>query len=58
MDTGPIIRQETVMIDPDDTRETLAPKIHAVEHRLLPKVTAELVSGRLKLENRQVITVE
>jgi phosphoribosylglycinamide formyltransferase 1 len=58
MDTGPIIRQETVMVDSEDTRETLAPKIHAAEHRLLPQVTAELVSGRLKLESRKVVSAE
>lgn len=52
MDTGPIIRQETVMIDPDDTRETLAPKIHAAEHRLLPAVTADLIAGRIHFEGR------
>lgn len=50
VDTGPIIRQESVMIDPEDTRETLLPKIQEVEHRLLPEVTAELVSGQLRTE--------
>lgn len=50
MDTGPIIRQETVMIDPDDTRETLAPRIHAAEHRLLPQVTDELLSGKIEIK--------
>ena len=51
MDTGPIIRQETVMIEPDDTRETLASRIHAAEHRLLPEVTALLLSGKLEANN-------
>ncbi|HEU4964420.1 MAG TPA: phosphoribosylglycinamide formyltransferase [Bacilli bacterium] len=55
MDTGPIIRQETVMIDPQDTRETLAPKIHAVEHRLLPEVTAQLLRGDIRMENGQAV---
>jgi phosphoribosylglycinamide formyltransferase-1 len=55
MDTGPIIRQETVMIDPADTLETLTPKIQAVEHRLLPEVTADLVAGRLRLVDGQVV---
>jgi phosphoribosylglycinamide formyltransferase-1 len=50
VDTGPIIRQETVMIDENDTRETLLPKVQEVEHRLLPAVTAELVSGKLRTE--------
>lgn len=51
MDTGPIIRQETVMIEPDDTRETLAPRIHAAEHRLLPEVTSLLLSGKIEIKN-------
>jgi phosphoribosylglycinamide formyltransferase-1 len=54
VDTGPIIRQETVMIDPDDTLETLEAKIHEVEHRLLPEVTAQFVTGRLRLVNGKV----
>ena len=39
MDTGPVIRQEPVPVDP---RETLEERIHAVEHRLLPEVVSEL----------------
>jgi len=50
MDTGPIIKQETVHIAIDDTRETLTAKIRAAEHRLLPEVTAQLVAGRLESE--------
>ncbi|HUH15663.1 MAG TPA: phosphoribosylglycinamide formyltransferase [Gaiellaceae bacterium] len=39
LDTGPVIRQEPVPVQP---RETLAERIHAVEHRLLPEVVGEL----------------
>ncbi len=39
MDTGPVIRQEPVPVEP---RETLEERIHAVEHRLLPTVVSEL----------------
>jgi phosphoribosylglycinamide formyltransferase-1 len=39
MDTGPVIRQEPVPVEP---RETLEERIHAVEHRLLPEVVREL----------------
>jgi phosphoribosylglycinamide formyltransferase-1 len=35
LDTGEVIRQEEVSVEP---RETLAERIHAVEHRLLPEV--------------------
>jgi len=39
LDTGAIVRQETVAVEP---RETLVERIHAVEHRLLPEVVGEL----------------
>jgi phosphoribosylglycinamide formyltransferase-1 len=43
VDTGPVIRQEAVPVEP---RDTLEERIHAVEHRLLPEVVAALVSNR------------
>ena len=42
IDTGTIIRQEPVSIEP---RETLVARIHAVEHRILPEVVRELCSA-------------
>jgi phosphoribosylglycinamide formyltransferase-1 len=39
VDTGPVIRQEEVPVEP---RDTLEDRIHAVEHRLLPSVVREL----------------
>ena len=39
LDTGPVLRQEPVSVEP---RESLADRIHAVEHRLLPEVVREL----------------
>jgi phosphoribosylglycinamide formyltransferase 1 len=39
LDTGPVLRQEPVPVEP---RESLADRIHAVEHRLLPEVVREL----------------
>lgn len=39
IDTGPVIRQEPVPVEP---RDTLEERIHAVEHRLLPEVVEEL----------------
>lgn len=35
VDDGPVLAQENVPIDPDDTLETLEARIHVVEHRLL-----------------------
>jgi phosphoribosylglycinamide formyltransferase-1 len=39
VDTGPVLRQEPVSVEP---RATLVERIHAVEHRLLPEVVSEL----------------
>jgi phosphoribosylglycinamide formyltransferase-1 len=44
MDTGPIIAQQAIEITDEDTIETVAEKIHKVEHALYPKVIQELVS--------------
>jgi phosphoribosylglycinamide formyltransferase-1 len=43
LDTGEVIAQEEVPVEP---RETLEERIHAVEHRLLPKVVSELCHVR------------
>lgn len=42
LDGGPIIDQEAVRVASDDTEESLAVKIHAAEHLLLPKVVKAL----------------
>lgn len=43
MDTGPIIAQKAIEIAEDDTVETVAGKIHQVEHELYPKVIQQLM---------------
>lgn len=43
LDTGPVLRQEEVPVEP---RETLEARIHAVEHRLLPEVVSALCRVR------------
>ena len=45
VDGGPIIDQAAVRIEAGDTLETLAEKIHATEHALLPAVIARLSEG-------------
>ena len=42
VDGGPIIDQAAVRIENDDTLESLAAKVHAAEHALLPAVIARL----------------
>jgi phosphoribosylglycinamide formyltransferase-1 len=45
VDGGPIIDQAAVRIDKNDTLESLAEKVHAAEHALLPDVIARLSEG-------------
>ena len=44
VDTGPVIAVERVPVRPDDTVESLRTRVQTVEHKLLPRVVAELVS--------------
>lgn len=54
VDTGPIILQEAVPVQPQDSEATLAERILAVEHRLYPEAVALAVSGRVRVEGRKV----
>lgn len=47
MDTGPLIRQEPLFVRDDDTPETLAARVHALEHRVLPRVIELFAEGRI-----------
>ncbi|MFO1449773.1 MAG: phosphoribosylglycinamide formyltransferase [Opitutaceae bacterium] len=47
VDGGPILDQAAVRIEPHDTLESLATKIHAAEHELLPATVARLSGGRI-----------
>ena len=42
VDGGPIIDQAAVRVEPSDTLESLAAKVHAAEHALLPATIARL----------------
>mgnify|MGYP000044104612 FL=1 len=46
MDTGNIFLQRKVSVDPDDTEESLAEKIHNVEHQLLPEAIQKFQQKR------------
>jgi len=54
VDAGPIILQEVVKVDDDDTPETIAEKVLEVEHRLLPTAIKLISEGRVVLEGRSV----
>lgn len=46
VDAGRIIEQARVSIEPGDTIDSLATKVHAAEHKLLPAVIARLSQAR------------
>ncbi|MBL1227039.1 phosphoribosylglycinamide formyltransferase [Enterococcus sp. BWR-S5] len=46
IDTGPIIAQEKVAIETEDTLESLEEKIHQVEHRLYPAVLKRIIKEK------------
>ncbi len=54
IDAGPIISQAAVEVEQDDSVETLAERIHIVEHRLLVEAISLYSEGRLKVNGRKV----
>lgn len=50
VDSGPIVLQEAVRVEPGDTPETLHARIQEVEHRLLPEAVRLFLEGRITLE--------
>ncbi|MCD6082031.1 phosphoribosylglycinamide formyltransferase [candidate division WOR-3 bacterium] len=54
IDTGPIILQEAVKVEEDDTVETLADRILKVEHKIYSEAIRLFAEGRLKIEGRRV----
>jgi len=48
VDSGPVILQETVAVQPRDTPETLHERIRAVEHRLLPEAVRLYLAGTVR----------
>ena len=54
LDTGPVVLQEAVAVHADDTAETLAAAVLAVEHDLLPRALRLLAAGRLHVDGRRV----
>ena len=48
VDTGPVIAQERVPVEPGDTPDSLHRRLQAVEHRLLPEVVGRYLAGALR----------
>lgn len=53
-DAGPIILQEAVAVDYNDTAESLQKKVLKIEHKLLPLAVKYYCEGRLQVVGRKV----
>ena len=53
-DTGPIILQEALAVRDDDTPNSLAERVQALERRLVPEAIRLFAEGRLRIEGRRV----
>jgi phosphoribosylglycinamide formyltransferase-1 len=53
-DVGPIIAQDLVTVDDEDTPESLAAKVLTVEHRLYPRAVQLVLEGRIAIEGLRV----
>lgn len=53
-DQGPIVLQEAVPVLEDDTTDTLAKRVLAVEHELYPRAIQLVAEGRVRVEGRRV----
>jgi phosphoribosylaminoimidazolecarboxamide formyltransferase/IMP cyclohydrolase len=54
LDGGPVVLAEAVSVSGGDTEEPLLERLHAVEHRLLPRAIGLLLAGALRVEGRRV----
>jgi phosphoribosylglycinamide formyltransferase-1 len=58
LDSGPIVLQAAVAVEPGDTEDTLAARILTEEHRLYPAAVRLFAEGRLEIAGRRVIVKE
>ena len=54
VDSGPIVLQESVPVEPGDTEATLSARILVAEHRLYPEAVRLFAEGRLEIVGRRV----
>lgn len=53
-DQGPIIMQEAIPVQDDDTAASLAERVQSLERKLYPKVIQMIAEGRVRVEGRRV----
>jgi phosphoribosylglycinamide formyltransferase 1 len=52
-DEGPVIAQEALAVFEDDTKESLAERIHEIEHRIYPAALQLIAEGRVSIVGRK-----
>ena len=55
LDSGPIIAQTAVPVDPSDTKSTLSARVLEAEHKLYPEALRLVAEGRVKLEGGRAV---
>jgi phosphoribosylglycinamide formyltransferase 1 len=54
LDSGPIVAQRAISIEPNDTEDTLSARIHPIEHELYSQVIQGIADGTIRYEHNQV----
>ena len=55
-DSGPIVAQSALNVRPDDTAESLAARVLALEHRLYPEALRMVASGEVTVEDGRAVS--
>ena len=55
LDAGPIIVQERISVEPDDTVDSLERKVHDIEHLILPRAIGWFADDRLTIVEGRVL---
>jgi phosphoribosylglycinamide formyltransferase-1 len=58
LDHGPIVLQGVVPVRPGDDPQTLADRLLALEHVMLPLAVRWAVEGRLRIEGQRVVQLD
>ncbi len=54
LDSGPIILQEALKIKDDDDYESLAKRIHRLEHKIFPKAIKLMLGNKIEIKGKNI----
>ncbi len=55
LDSGPVIVQEKLAVEKNETAEQLADRVHQIEHKIYPQAISWFAAGRLTLSDNKVL---